>query len=109
MIGGLGVGLCLPAMALRLLPFTAVHGIALISCRWAARTRCDKNDLLEWDFRANTMFLWSFLTCVAMMFACCVAGAILWKLFKLPYRFRVAGAALCAYAVYNLVVGAEFL
>ena len=47
MIGGLGVGLCLPAMALRLLPFTAVHGIALISCRWAARTRCDKNDLLE--------------------------------------------------------------
>ena len=108
MIGGLGVGLCLPAMALRPLPFTAVRGIALIPCRWAARAKCDKNDLLEWDFRASTRFLWRFVTCVAMMFARCVAGAILWKPFNVTVSLSRAGAALCAYAVYNLAVGAAF-
>ena len=53
------------------------------------------------DFLANSIVLWRFATCVGMAFACCVAGAILWKCVNvLPCRFLVAGTALSADAFY---------
>ena len=75
--GGLGVGLCLPTVALafaavrcRPLPSACVRSIALLPCRWAMH-------LLDLDFLANSIVLCRFVTCVAMMIACCVAA--LWK------------------------------
>ena len=80
--GGLGVGLCLPTVALA---FAAVRCRppvfeVLRYCR--AVGQCSQNAtkaLLDVDFLANSIVLCRFVTCVAMMIACCVAGTILWK------------------------------
>ena len=45
--------------------------------QWVALTKCDKDDVLEVDFLANSMLLLRFVTRVAVAFAFCVAGAIL--------------------------------
>ena len=54
-----------------------------------------QNDLLEWDFLANTSFLCRFVTRVAMMFACCVAGAILWKPVNVTVSFSRGRRSIC--------------
>ena len=87
----------------------AVPGIALLPCRWAALTKCDKMICWMSIFSQIICFL-RVVTCIAMAFAFCVAGAILWKrvnasLFcsrgrRSPLRccivaFFVAGATFC--------------
>ena len=81
------------------LPFAAVRlcsKYCVMAVPLGGAHKMRQKHLWDVDFLANSIVLCRFVTCVAMMIACCVAGAILWKPVNVTVSFSSGRrSALC--------------